>query len=207
MGTLLSLYTWSHTVLIRTGLLGAPDTNSTDNSQPWKKKSCCGISTRIHPHLPGLMLNQYTTWLAAQKARTLSRGHHRGLCVIHAVWRMAIMPIFSTLFAIRVDKRHISCTLIRHLSQPKCKLYVHAMTTESIFNHLYSISFQLPVYIYSILTYIPWAHTQVCICHQRVAYDQMWVIVFAVALVWAVRKICCIWRKIWLETKVCVIQS
>ena len=27
------------------------------------ENSCCGIPTRVHPHLPGLTLNQYTTWL------------------------------------------------------------------------------------------------------------------------------------------------
>ena len=51
----------------RTGSLSAPDVNSTGNDQPWKK-ACCGIPTRVHPHLPGLVLTQYATWLAAQKA-------------------------------------------------------------------------------------------------------------------------------------------
>ena len=51
------------TVSKRTGSLSAPGVNSTGNNQPWKK-TCCGIPTRVHPHLPGLTLNQYTTWLA-----------------------------------------------------------------------------------------------------------------------------------------------
>ena len=92
----------------RTGSLSAPDVNSTGNNQP-RKKAYCGIPTRVHPHLPGLTLNQYTTWLAAQKARTSSRGHHRGLCVIQCGgW---LTPIFSTLFAIRADKRHRYCMM------------------------------------------------------------------------------------------------
>ena len=92
----------------RTGLLSAPDVNSTGNNQRWRK-ACCGIPTRVHPHLPGLTLTQYTTWLAAQKARTSSWGHHRGLCVIQCGgW---LTPIFSTLFAIRVDKRHRCCKM------------------------------------------------------------------------------------------------
>ena len=33
-----------------------------------EKKACCEIPTRVHPHLPGLMLNQYTTWLASQES-------------------------------------------------------------------------------------------------------------------------------------------
>ena len=37
----------------RTGLLSAPNVNSTGNNQPWKK-ACCGIQTRIHPQVPGL---------------------------------------------------------------------------------------------------------------------------------------------------------
>ena len=37
------------TVLRRTRLLSAPDVNSTDNNQPWKK-ACCVIPTRVHPH-------------------------------------------------------------------------------------------------------------------------------------------------------------
>ena len=93
------------TVLTRTGSISAPDVNSTctGNNQPWQK-AYCGIPTRIHPHLPGLTLNQYTTWLAAQKARTSSRGHHRGVCIIQCGgW---LRPVFSTLFAIRVNKRH-----------------------------------------------------------------------------------------------------
>ena len=59
------------------------------------EKACCRIPTQVHPHLPGLTLNKRTTWLAAKKSRTSSRGHHKGLCVI-----------FSTPFAIRADKRH-----------------------------------------------------------------------------------------------------
>ena len=54
----------SSSVEIRTGSFNTPDVNSTDNNQPWRK-ACCGISTLVDPHLPGLMLNQYTTWLAA----------------------------------------------------------------------------------------------------------------------------------------------
>ena len=34
------------------------------------KKASYGIPTWAPPHLPGLTLNQYTTWLAAQKTRT-----------------------------------------------------------------------------------------------------------------------------------------
>ena len=71
------------------------------------EKACCAIPTRVHPHLPGLTLNQYVTWLASQKARTLSGGHHRGLCVTQCGgW---LTPIFSTLFTIRVYKRHRYC--------------------------------------------------------------------------------------------------
>ena len=54
-----------------TGSLSAPNFNSTDNDQPWKK-ACCEIPTRVHPHLPGLTLNQYTTWLASIKSGALS---------------------------------------------------------------------------------------------------------------------------------------
>ena len=36
------------------------------------EKACCGIPTWAHPHLPGLTLNQYTTWLAAQVVYWLS---------------------------------------------------------------------------------------------------------------------------------------
>ena len=45
------------TVLIRTGSLSAPDVNSTGNSQP-TEKACCGIPTRVHPHLSGLTLKR-----------------------------------------------------------------------------------------------------------------------------------------------------
>ena len=41
------------------GSLSAPDVNSNDNNQLWKKASC-GIPTLVYPHLTGLMLNQYT---------------------------------------------------------------------------------------------------------------------------------------------------
>ena len=96
------------TVSIRAGLLSAPDVNSTDNNQPWKKPAV-GSQPRSIPHLQGLTLNQQTTWLATQKARTSSRGHHRGLWVIQCGgW---LMPIFSTLFAIRIDKCHWYCTM------------------------------------------------------------------------------------------------
>ena len=81
-------------VLIKTGSLSAPDVNSADDNQPWKK-ACCGIPTRVHPHLPGLTLNQYTTWSAAQKARTSSRGHHRGL-QRYTVRRMANAYLLHT---------------------------------------------------------------------------------------------------------------
>ena len=70
-----------------TGQLGAPDVNSTDNNHIWKK--CWSrIPTRVHPHLPGHTLNQYSTRLAAQKARTSSWGHHRRR-VHYTVWRTA----------------------------------------------------------------------------------------------------------------------
>ena len=84
----------------------------TDNNQPWKK-DCCGIPTQVHPHLPGLTFNQYTTWSAAQKARISisSQGHHRGLCVLQCGEWLIRVPIFSTLFAIRVDKRHRYCMM------------------------------------------------------------------------------------------------
>ena len=58
-----------YTVMKRTGLLSAPDVNSTGNNQPCMKKACCGIPTQVHPDLPGLTLNQYTTWSAAQIAQ------------------------------------------------------------------------------------------------------------------------------------------
>ena len=55
------------------------------------EKACCGIPTRVHPHLPGLMLNEYTTWVAARL------GHRvevitEAQCVIQCGgW---LMPIF-----------------------------------------------------------------------------------------------------------------
>ena len=83
------------TVSNRTGLLSAPDINNTSNSQPWKK-ACCGIPTRVHCHLPGLMFTQYNTWLASHKARTSSWGHQSGLCFIQCgEW---LTSIFSTLY-------------------------------------------------------------------------------------------------------------
>ena len=92
----------------RTRSLSPPDVNSTDSNQPWKR-ACCGILTRVRPHLLELTLTQYTTWLVAQKARTSSRGHHRGLCIVQCGgW---LTPIFSTLFAIRVDKCHRCCMM------------------------------------------------------------------------------------------------
>ena len=73
------------------------------------KKSRFGIPIRVHPHLPGLTLTQYTTWLIAQKARTSSRGHYKGLCIIQCGgW---LTRIFSTLFAIRLDKRYRWCMM------------------------------------------------------------------------------------------------
>ena len=74
------------TVSIGTGSLSAPDVNSADKNQPWKK-SCCGIPTRVHRHLPGVTLNQYTTWLAALEGedRPGSGSHSRlftGLIVV-----------------------------------------------------------------------------------------------------------------------------
>ena len=33
------------------------------------KKAYCGIPARVHPHLPGLTLKQYTTWLAEDGPR------------------------------------------------------------------------------------------------------------------------------------------
>ena len=74
----------------------------TRRKQYWQqstlKKACCGITTRVHPRLLELTLNQYITWLAGQKARTLSWGHHRGSCVIQCGgW---LIRIFSTLFMI-----------------------------------------------------------------------------------------------------------
>ena len=44
---LVSIMTWS---------LGAPDINSTDTNQLFKE-AYCGIPTRVHSHLPELMLN------------------------------------------------------------------------------------------------------------------------------------------------------
>ena len=79
--------------IIGTGLLSAPDVNSANNYQPGKK-ACCGIPTRVHPHLPGLTINQYTTWLAVQYTTWLaedgprSGSHSRlfsGLLVIGTV--------------------------------------------------------------------------------------------------------------------------
>ena len=76
------------------------------------EKAFLGILTWVHRHLPGLMLNHDTTWLAAQKPRTLSQGHHghhKGLCVTQCGgW---LTSIFSTLFTIRADKLHQYCII------------------------------------------------------------------------------------------------
>ena len=58
------------TVSIGTGSLSVPNVNSTNDNQP-RKRACCGTTTRVHPHLPRLMLNQYTTWLAVQSSSAL----------------------------------------------------------------------------------------------------------------------------------------
>ena len=88
---------FQRTATKRTGSLSAPDVNSMHWQQSTLKKACCGIPTRVHPHLPGFTLTQYTTWLAAQKARTSSRGHHRGSCIIQCGgWLTATSMVLYT---------------------------------------------------------------------------------------------------------------
>ena len=109
-----AIFAWEFVVLQvlkGTGSLSALDFNSTGNSQPWKK-ACCGIMTQVHPHLPGPTLNQYTIWLAAQKARTLSWGNHRGV-ERYTVWRMANAYLLHTA-RYSTGERHRYC--IRSLS-------------------------------------------------------------------------------------------
>ena len=94
------------TVSKSTGSLSAPDINSTGSIQPWKKPAV-GSRPKSILTFQDLRFNQYTIWLAVQKAMTLSRGHHRGLRVIQCGrW---LTPIFSILFTIRVDKHHQYC--------------------------------------------------------------------------------------------------
>ena len=71
----------------RTGQLSAPDVNSARNNQP-RKKAYVGILTRVHPHLPGLTLNQCAS------GQLLKRLGHRVEVTTEAimrytVWRMA----------------------------------------------------------------------------------------------------------------------
>ena len=49
--------------------------NSTRSNQPWKQ-ACCGIPTRVHPHLQRLTLNQYTTWWATHWACCFGNHWH-----------------------------------------------------------------------------------------------------------------------------------
>ena len=78
------------TVSIGIGLLSAPDVDSIDNNQPLKKLLWNPDLAGSIPHPPGLVLNQYTTWLASQGEDGLGLGSHRcrffsGLIVIGTV--------------------------------------------------------------------------------------------------------------------------
>ena len=48
------------------GLLSAPDVNSTNNNQPWKKPAVGSRPGSIFA-FQDLHLNHYTTWLASQR--------------------------------------------------------------------------------------------------------------------------------------------
>ena len=94
-GNLLMQSAHNFSLLIWTGWLSAPDVNSTDNNQPWKD-ACCGILTWVHPHLPGLKLNQYTSWLVAQwrLVHRLTIWHQRQRPLHHTA--LVTFPISST---------------------------------------------------------------------------------------------------------------
>ena len=63
--TIVHLVTFWISVSTRTRSLSAPDVNSTKKIN--SEKSLLWDSDWVHPHLPRLMLNQYTAWLAAQR--------------------------------------------------------------------------------------------------------------------------------------------